>query len=69
MKTGSLMKVKSIAECSPWNILQYIWPAIVDNWSWKQICGLFESGHFTQVLLYCKELLPVHTTGATTNNE
>ena len=26
MANGSLMKVKSIAECSPWSILQYFWP-------------------------------------------
>ena len=25
------MKVKSIAECSPWSILQYFWPALRDN--------------------------------------
>ena len=36
MTTGSLMKVKSIAECSLWSILQYFWPALVtDNRSWK----------------------------------
>ena len=40
------MKVKSIAECSPWSILQYFWPAkgsmlqyfwpaLSDNQSWK----------------------------------
>ena len=29
------MKVKSIAECSPWVILQYFWPALSDNLSWK----------------------------------
>ena len=52
MTNGSLMKVESIAECSPWSILQYFWPALRDNWTWKSICGLFESGHFTQVLLY-----------------
>ena len=40
------MKVESIAECSPWSILQYFWPALSDNWSWKPICGLFESGLF-----------------------
>ena len=34
---GSLMKVKSIAECSPWSILQYFWPALRDNWPWKSI--------------------------------
>ena len=27
MENGSLMKVDSFAECSPWNILQYFWPA------------------------------------------
>ena len=47
MTYGSLMKVESIAEC----ILQYFWPALRDNWSWKPIFGLFESGRFTQVLL------------------
>ena len=34
------------------NILQYFWPALSDNWSWKPIFGLFGSGRFTQVLLY-----------------
>ena len=48
------MKVESIAECSSWSILQYFWPAISDNWSWKLIICLFESDHFTQVLLYLK---------------
>ena len=52
MTNGSLMKVKRITECSPWSILQYFWPALSDNWSWKTIFGLFESGGFTQVLLY-----------------
>ena len=46
------MQVESIAECSPWSILQYFWPALSANWSWKPIFGLFESGRFTQVLLY-----------------
>ena len=45
MTNGSLMK-------APWGILQYFWPAFIDNWSWKPICFLFESGCFTQVLLY-----------------
>ena len=40
MSNGSLMKVKSIAECSPWSILQYFWPAISNNLSWKLIFGL-----------------------------
>ena len=42
MTKGSLM-VKSIAE---------FLPALSDNWSWKPIFALFESGHFRQVLLY-----------------
>ena len=52
MTNGSLMKEKIIAECSPWSILQYFWPALRDNLTWKLIFGLFESGPFTQVLLY-----------------
>ena len=31
MKNGSLTKVKSIAECSSWSILQYSWPALSDS--------------------------------------
>ena len=50
MTNGSLMKVESIAECSPWSILQYF-DLHCDNWSWKPSFGLFESGHFRQVLL------------------
>ena len=46
------MKVKSIAECF---ILQYFWPALSDNWSWKPCFGLFESGHFRQVYFNLKE--------------
>ena len=46
------MKVESIAEYSPLSILQYFWPALSDNWSWKPILVLLESGRFTQVLLY-----------------
>ena len=52
MTNGSLMKVKCIAECSPWSILQYFSPALSNNWSWNPIFSLFESGHFTQILLY-----------------
>ena len=52
MTTGSLMNVKSIAECSLWSILQYFWPALSDGWSWKPIFCLFESSCFTQILLY-----------------
>ena len=35
------MTVESIAECSPWSILQYFWPALSDDWSWKLNFGLF----------------------------
>ena len=37
---GSLTKVKSIAEYSPWSILLYFWPALSDNRSWKPMFGL-----------------------------
>ena len=37
---GSLMKVESITECSPWSILQYFWPALSNNWSCKPVFGL-----------------------------
>ena len=52
MTNGSLKKVESIAECSPWSILQYFWPALSDNLCWKPIFVIFESGGFRQVLLY-----------------
>ena len=51
MTNDSLMKLQSIAECSPWSILQYFWPALSDNMSWKPIFGLFENGRFRQGLL------------------
>ena len=41
MVNGSLMNVESIAECSPWSILQYFWPALSDN-RFKKIGLLFE---------------------------
>ena len=34
MTTGGLMKVKSIAECSLWSILQCVWPVLRNNRSW-----------------------------------
>ena len=49
---GSLMKVESIAECSPWSILQYFWPSLSDNRSWKPILVYFLSGRLRQVVLY-----------------
>ena len=41
MGNGSLMKVESIAECSKGSILQYFWPALSDNRSWKTILAFF----------------------------
>ena len=49
------MKVESIAECSPWSILQYFWPALSDNWSWKTIFGLFWVWLFYTGFTVCKE--------------
>ena len=56
MTNGSLMKDKSIAECSKGSILQYFWPALSNSWSYKPIFSLFESGRFTQVFLYIQVL-------------
>ena len=60
---GSLMKVESIAECSlrmlSWSILQYFWPALSDNQSWKPILVFFLSGHLRQILLYSIILIMV----------
>ena len=50
-KNGCLMKVKSIAECSPWSILQYIWPGLSNKWSWKPIFSLFRVAVLHR--LYC----------------
>ena len=52
MTNGSLMKFESIADV--WTILQYFWPALRDNWSWKPIFGFLRAVLFTQVLLYKK---------------
>ena len=52
MTNGSLMNVESIAECSPWSILQYFWPSLSNNLSWKPAFIFFLSGHLRQVLLY-----------------
>ena len=51
MENGSLMKVESIAECSIWSILQYFWPALSDNQSWKTILVFILSGRLRQILL------------------
>ena len=56
MTNASLMTVKSIAECSPWSILQYFWPALSDIWYLKPTFAAFESGRFRQVLLYLNKM-------------
>ena len=43
---------QSIAECSPWSILQYFRPSLSYHLSQRSLFCLFLSGHFTQVLLY-----------------
>ena len=48
------MKVKSIAECSPWSILQYFWPALSNNWP------SFLSGRFRQVLMYNQQSIYIY---------
>ena len=59
MTDGSLMKIKIIAECSPLSILQFFWPALSNNLSWKPILVFFLIGRLRQVLLYhiCFNLL------------
>ena len=50
MTNGSLMKAESIAEWSfwsHWSILQYFWPALSDNWSWKPIYVFLEWPFYT----------------------
>ena len=47
-----LMQVKSIAECSPCNILQYVLPSFSYHLSLRSMFCLFLSGHVRQVLLY-----------------
>ena len=54
IKNGGLMKVKRIAECSPWSILQYVSPAFSDNRS------SFLSGHLRQVLLYNQQSIYIY---------
>ena len=55
MENGCLMKVESIAECYPWSILQYFWPALSDDWYWKPFFLFFLSGRLRQGLLYVQQ--------------
>ena len=47
------------------SLMQYFWPVLSDNWSWKPIFALFKSGCFTQVLLYKEK----DWTGTTEHNK
>ena len=47
-----LMQVKSIAECSPWSILQYFRPSLSYNFPLRPLFCLFLSGRLRQGLLY-----------------
>ena len=69
LKTNrSLMKVESIAECSG-SILQYFWPALSHNLSWKPIYGLLfewplKTGFTVQTWTYFATfLIPLFHTG------
>ena len=50
------MQVKSIAECSKWNILQYFRPSLSYHLLLRSLFCLFLSGCFTQVLVLIKIL-------------
>ena len=51
---------KGHMETGPWlTVSSDFWPALSDNWSWKPVFCLFESGCFTQVLLYTWSLWTV----------
>ena len=50
------MQVTSIAECSPWSILQYFWPSLNYHLSLSPLFCLFLSGRLRQVLLYIIEM-------------
>ena len=47
-----LMQVKSIAECSPWSILQYFRPSLSYHFPLRHLFCLFLSGRLRQVFLY-----------------
>ena len=46
-----LMQVKSIAECSPWSILQYFRPSLGYHFPLRPLICPFLSGRLGQVLL------------------
>ena len=50
VENDSLMDVESIAECSPWSILQYFRPALRIIGIENQFYVFFLSGHLSQVL-------------------
>ena len=48
-----LMKVKSIAECSPWSILHYLRPSLSHHLSLRSLFCIFLIVCLRQVLLFC----------------
>ena len=61
MTNDSLMKVESIAECSPWSILQYYWrPTVLKN----NFLSFWEWPFFTQTLLYMYDTLKADKSAA-----
>ena len=60
LTNGRLMKIESIAERSPWNILQYYWSCIKREQVLKNIFWSFESDRFKQLNGVSKAMLP-HT--------
>ena len=50
LTSGSLVQLKSFAECS--TMLQYFWPALNDYHSWIHIVGPNLSDRLRKVLLY-----------------
>ena len=56
MGNGSLMEVESIAEGSPWSILQHLWPALSDNQYWKPMFGVLLSDRLRQVLRFSTDV-------------
>ena len=76
MTTGCLMKVESIAECSLWSILQYFWPALSDNRSWKPFLVFLTVAVLHRFYCFdmqgrvkCKRFLQYHIRQAAVGNE
>ena len=57
MTNGTLMKVKSIAECSPWSILQFFWPTLRDNWYKKLILVFLRAAFLHRLTVHCSNIV------------